>query len=331
MKKLIALALLVLLTIPLVGCQQSPQHTIQVHDAQFKYRGSLVWLYEGADGEIHMLRGNYRPLTAYTVADSKISLFSKGTYLTGKGERQEFAKVTKNQLIYVREQELSADQQKEVQKQPHYVLAVDLEKLRTKLPQIKNTAELEALQSAFEASMQADKNPTVTITMQDGGRMQLELYPDVAPNTVNNFISLAQQGFYNGLTFHRVAPGFMIQGGDPQGNGMGGPGYAIKGEFVANGFANNLLHTKGVISMARTDHPDSAGSQFFIMVDDAPFLDGKYAAFGKVISGQEVADRIVQVPNDGSEASLALDPPQIQSIVVDVFDVTYPAPQTVAR
>lgn len=329
MKKLIALALLVLLTIPLVGCQQSPQHTIQVHDAQFKYRGSLVWLYEGADGEIHMLRGNYRPLTAYTVAESRFSLFSKGTYLTGKGERQEFAKVSKNQLIYVREQELATDQQKEVIKQPDYVLAVDLEKLAKKIPQVKNAAELEALQAAFEASMQTDNNPIVTITMQDGGRMQLELYPDVAPNTVNNFISLAQQGFYNGLTFHRVIPGFMIQGGDPQGTGMGGPGYAIKGEFAANGFNNNLLHTKGVISMARTDHPDSAGSQFFIMVADAPHLDGLYAAFGKIISGQEVADRIVQVARDGND--MPLEPQQIQSVVVDVFDVTYPAPQTVAR
>ncbi len=331
MKKLIALGLLVLLTIPLVGCQQSPQHAIQVHDAQFKYRGSLVWLYEGADGEIHMLHGNYRPLTAYTVAESRFSLFSKGTYLTGKGERQELAKVSKKQLIYVREEELAKDQQKEVIKQPDYVLAIDLEKLAKKIPQVKNAAELEALQSAFEASMQTDKNPIATITMQDGGRMQLELYPDVAPNTVNNFISLAQQGFYNGLTFHRVVPGFMIQGGDPQGNGMGGPGYAIKGEFAANGFTNNLLHTKGVISMARSEPPDTAGSQFFIMTGDAPHLDGQYAAFGKIISGQEVADRIAQVPNDGSQMSLALDPPQIQSIVVDVFDVTYPAPQTVAR
>lgn len=328
MKKLTAVALLVLLAIPLVGCQQSPQHTIQVHDAQFKYRGSLVWLYEGADGEIHMLRGNYRPLTAYTVAESRFSFFSKGTYLTGKGEQQEFTEVNKNQLIYVREQELAEDRQKEVIKQPDYVLAVDLEKLATKIPQVKNAAELEALQSAFAASMQTDNNPIATITMQDGGRMQLELYPNVAPNTVNNFISLAQQGFYNGLTFHRVVPGFMIQGGDPQGNGMGGPGYAIKGEFAANGFNNNLLHTKGVISMARAQPPDTAGSQFFIMVGDAPHLDGLYAAFGKIISGQEVADRIVLVP---SQSEMALDPPQIQSIVVDVFDVTYPAPQTVAR
>lgn len=329
MKKLTAVALLVLLAIPLVGCQQSPQHTIQVHDAQFKYRGSLVWLYEGADGEIHMLHGNYRPIATYTVAESRFSLFSKGTYLTGEGVRQEFAKVTKNQLIYVRELEPAKGQHQEIFKQPDYVLAVDLEKLATKIPQVKNAAELEALQSAFAASMQTDNNPIATITMQDGGRMQLELYPDVAPNTVNNFISLAQQGFYNGLTFHRVVPGFMIQGGDPQGNGMGGPGYAIKGEFAANGFNNNLLHTKGVISMARTPNPDTAGSQFFITVTDYPSLDGQYAAFGKIISGQEVADRIVQVARDGND--MPLEPQQIQSVVVDVFDVTYPAPQTVAR
>ncbi len=126
-------------------------------------------------------------------------------------------------------------------------------------------------------------------------------------------------------------PNFIIQGGDPQGDGTGGPGYTIKGEFAANGFSNNLSHTKGVISMARTaDNPNSAGSQFFIMVGDAPYLDGQYAAFGQVISGQEVADRISRVPNDGSQMSLALEPPQIQSIIVETFDVTYPPPRTLA-
>lgn len=331
MKKTIALLLLTALVLPLVGCQQVPQPVIQVHDAQFKYRGSLVWLYEGADGQIHMLRGNYRPLTAYTVAESRFNLFSKGTYLAGKGEWEEITAVKQNQLIYVREAELEESQQKEVLKRPDYVLAVNLERLRNRIPQIKNAAELELLRTAFEASMQTDNNPIATITMQDGSRIQLELYPDIAPNTVNNFISLAQQGFYDGLTFHRVVPDFMIQGGDPQGNGTGGPGYAIKGEFSANGFSNNLKHTKGVISMARTPDPNSAGSQFFIMVGDAPSLDGQYAAFGKVISGQEVADRISLVPNDGSDMSLALEPPQILSIIVETFDVTYPPPQTVAR
>ncbi|NLW16260.1 MAG: peptidylprolyl isomerase [Firmicutes bacterium] len=214
---------------------------------------------------------------------------------------------------------------------PDYVLAVNLEKLRNKIPQIKNEAELDLLQTAFQASLESDNNPIATITMQDGGRIQLELYPDVAPNTVSNFISLAQQGFYDGLTFHRVVPNFIIQGGDPQGDGTGGPGYTIKGEFAANGFSNNLSHTKGVISMARTaDNPNSAGSQFFIMVGDAPYLDGQYAAFGQVISGQEVADRISRVPNDGSQMSLALEPPHIQSIIVETFDVTSPQPRTLA-
>ena len=133
-------------------------------------------------------------------------------------------------------------------------------------------------------------NPIVTITMEDGRVMTGELYPEKAPNTVNNFISLANKGFYDGLIFHRVIPGFMIQGGCPNGNGMGGPGYCIKGEFRANGFKNELLHSRGVLSMARTMAPNSAGSQFFIMHEDAPHLDGQYAAFGKVIEGIDVVD-----------------------------------------
>ena len=137
------------------------------------------------------------------------------------------------------------------------------------------------------------QNPIVTIEMENGGIIKAELYPDVAPNTVNNFISLVNNGYYNGLIFHRVIPGFMIQGGCPQGTGMGGPGYCIKGEFTQNRFPNNLAHDRGVLSMARTMRPVSAGSQFFIMVEKAPHLDGAYAAFGKVIEGMEVADAIV--------------------------------------
>jgi peptidyl-prolyl cis-trans isomerase B (cyclophilin B) len=138
----------------------------------------------------------------------------------------------------------------------------------------------------------------VRIEMEDGGVMRGELYPEIAPETVANFEKLVNDGFYDGLTFHRVIPGFMIQGGCPKGNGTGGPGWTIKGEFTSNGFQNDLKHTTGVMSMARTPFPDSAGSQFFIMVHDAPFLDGEYAAFGKIIEGQEVADAIVQVPRD---------------------------------
>ena len=135
-------------------------------------------------------------------------------------------------------------------------------------------------------------NPIVPIEMEDGGVIRLELYPDIAPITVDNFVSLVKKGFYDGLIFHRVISGFMIQGGDPQGTGMGGPGFTIKGEFSANGFANNLSHTRGVISMARSMMPDSAGSQFFIMHADAPHLDGQYAAFGRVIEGIEEVDKI---------------------------------------
>ncbi|GKU26029.1 MULTISPECIES: peptidylprolyl isomerase [Clostridium] len=144
-------------------------------------------------------------------------------------------------------------------------------------------------------------NPIVTIKMAQGGVIKAELYPEVAPNTVKNFVSLIKKGFYDGVIFHRVIPGFVIQGGDPQGIGIGGPGYSIKGEFAANGFKNDLNHTKGVLSMARSGHPDSAGSQFFIMVADAPHLNGQYAAFGKVTEGLDVVDGIVATKTDYSD------------------------------
>ena len=168
------------------------------------------------------------------------------------------------------------------------------------------------------------QNPIVTIQTNQG-TIQVELYPDVAPNTVNNFISLVQTGFYNGTIFHRVIPGFMIQGGDPEGTGMGGPGYSIKGEFAANGFANNLKHTAGVISMARAQNPDSAGSQFFIMVEDAPHLDGQYAAFGKVTQGLEVAQAIVSAPRDWHDRPR--EDQVMETVTVETFGQDYPAPE----
>ena len=164
-------------------------------------------------------------------------------------------------------------------------------------------------------------NPVVTFTMADGSVMKAELYPEVAPNTVNNFISLVKKGFYDGLIFHRVIKGFMIQGGDPEGTGMGGPGYRIKGEFTANRFQNDLKHTKGVISMARSGHPDSAGSQFFIMVADAPHLDGQYASFGKVIEGIQTADQIVSVATNYSDRPL--EDQKMKSVTVETFGETY--------
>ena len=145
------------------------------------------------------------------------------------------------------------------------------------------------------------KNPLVTIEMESGNKMVIELYPEIAPITVDNFVTLVKKGFYDGLVFHRVIPGFMIQGGDPQGTGTGGPGYGIKGEFSNNGVENNLKHDKGVLSMARSQNADSAGSQFFIMVANSPHLDRQYAAFGKVIEGIEEADRIVAVPKDNND------------------------------
>lgn len=168
-------------------------------------------------------------------------------------------------------------------------------------------------------------NPIVTITMENQDVIKAELYPEIAPNTVNNFISLVKKGFYDGLIFHRVIYGFMIQGGCPDGTGMGGPGYSIKGEFAQNGFANDLKHTAGVLSMARAMHPDSAGSQFFIMHKNAPHLDGSYAAFGKVIEGMEVVNRIAAEETDYSDRSL--DEQQIRSMTVETFGVEYPEPE----
>lgn len=170
-----------------------------------------------------------------------------------------------------------------------------------------------------------NKNPIATIEMNDSKIIKVELYPDVAPNTVNNFISLANNGFYDGLTFHRVIYGFMIQGGCPEGTGMGGPGYSIKGEFAANGFDNQLKHTAGVISMARSMMPDSAGSQFFIMHMDAPHLDGQYAAFGKVVEGMDVVNQIAETDTDFSDKPY--DDQIIKSIKVETFGVDYPEPQ----
>lgn len=172
----------------------------------------------------------------------------------------------------------------------------------------------------------AEQNPIVTFTMENGDVMKAELYPSVAPNTVNNFISLINKGFYNGLTFHRVISGFMIQGGDPEGSGMGGPGYHIKGEFSSNGFKNDLKHTKGILSMARANHPDSAGSQFFIMHQTSPHLDGSYAAFGKIIEGFDIVDKIAEVPTDWGDRPRT---PQImKTVTVETFGKEYPEPET---
>ena len=171
------------------------------------------------------------------------------------------------------------------------------------------------------------QNPIITIEMEDGGVIQAELYPDIAPNTVNNFISLVKKGFYNGLIFHRVIEGFMIQGGCPEGSGMGGPGYSIKGEFSQNGFSNDLKHTPGVLSMARSMAPDSAGSQFFIMHRDAPHLDGSYAAFGKVTTGMDVVNRIAETPTAYDDRPF--ENQVMKSVVVECFDTEYPEPETV--
>lgn len=171
----------------------------------------------------------------------------------------------------------------------------------------------------------ANQNPLVTITMENGDVIKAELYPEIAPNTVNNFISLINKGFYNGVIFHRVIKGFMLQGGDPEGTGMGGPGYSIKGEFSNNGFKNDMKHTPGVLSMARTMIPDSAGSQFFIMHKDAPHLDGEYAAFGKVTEGMDVVNTIAETQTDWNDRPV--NEQKMKSVTVDTFGVDYPEPE----
>ena len=173
--------------------------------------------------------------------------------------------------------------------------------------------------------------PIVTIEMEDGGIIKLELYPSKAPETVNNFVNLIQKGFYNGLTFHRTIPGFMAQGGDPEGNGTGGPGYGIKGEFSENGVENNISHVRGIVSMARSMDPNSAGSQFFIVTDDSVFLDGKYAAFGSVIEGMDEVDKIVKTrvitrsPFGGGK-DRPVNPPVMKNVTVETFGENYPEP-----
>ncbi len=174
----------------------------------------------------------------------------------------------------------------------------------------------------------ANTNPIITIEMANGDIMKAELYPEIAPNTVNNFISLVKKGYYDGVIFHRIIPGFMIQGGDPDGTGMGGPGYCIKGEFSHNGFENNLLHTKGVLSMARTMIPDSAGSQFFIMHAAAPHLDGEYAAFGKLIEGEDILDKIATVGTDWNDRPMK--PQVMNKVTVETFGVEYEEPEKLA-
>lgn len=170
-------------------------------------------------------------------------------------------------------------------------------------------------------------NPIVTFEMENGDIMKAELYPEIAPNTVNNFISLVQNGFYDGLIFHRVIRGFMIQGGCPDGTGMGGPGYTIKGEFSQNGFANDLRHTEGVLSMARAMHPNSAGSQFFIMHKNSPHLDGAYAAFGKITEGMDIVNKIAETATDYSDRPL--EEQKMKKVTVDTMGVEYPAPERV--
>lgn len=169
------------------------------------------------------------------------------------------------------------------------------------------------------------QNPIVTIEMENGDVMKAELYPEIAPNTVNNFISLVNKGFYDGVIFHRVIRGFMIQGGDPQGTGVGGPGYSIKGEFSYNGFANDLKHTKGVLSMARTMEPNSAGSQFFIMHETSPHLDGQYASFGKVVEGEDIIDKIAAVATDYMDKPL--EEQKMKKVTVETFGQDYPEPE----
>lgn len=187
-----------------------------------------------------------------------------------------------------------------------------------------NTTDSKEQTNHTDYAKDVTENPIVTITMENDKQIVIELEPKTAPNTVANFISLVEDGFYDGVIFHRVIPGFMVQGGDPNGTGTGGPDYSIKGEFTSNGFDNSLTHERGVLSMARTDQPDSAGSQFFIMVEQASHLDGKYAAFGKVIEGMDIVDQIVAVERDGGDKPL--EDQKMKSVEVDTKGFDYPEP-----
>ena len=184
---------------------------------------------------------------------------------------------------------------------------------------------IEEIETDFGTEEKMAQNPIVTFTMENGDIIKAELYPDIAPVSVNNFISLINQNFYDGLIFHRVIKGFMIQGGDPEGTGMGGPGYSIRGEFEQNGYPNDLKHTEGVLSMARSMHPNSAGSQFFIMHKTSPHLDGAYAAFGKVIEGMENVNKIAETATDYSDRPL--EEQKIKTVTVETFGVDYPEPE----
>jgi len=179
----------------------------------------------------------------------------------------------------------------------------------------------------FQQSIKGKKNPIATIEMEDGSKIKIELYPQIAPNTVKNFVSLASKGFYDGKIFHRVIPGFMIQGGSPDGSGAGGPGYAVKGEFTENGFKNDLKHTRGILSMARRNTPNSAGSQFFIMTADSPNLDGKYASFGKVLEGMEEVDKIVSTQRNSADKPLKEQ--KMKKVTVETFGVNYGEPEKI--
>ena len=184
---------------------------------------------------------------------------------------------------------------------------------------------IEEIETDFGTEEKMAQNPIVTFTMENGDIIKAELYPDIAPVSVNNFISLINQNFYDGLIFHRVIKGFMIQGGDPEGTGMGGPGYSIRGEFEQNGYPNDLKHTEGVLSMARSMHPNSAGSQFFIMHKTSPHLDGAYAAFGKGIEGMENVNKIAETATDYSDRPL--EEQKIKTVTVETFGVDYPEPE----
>ena len=325
MKRIFLVALLALLVLPAAGCQSRPEDVLEVHDPRFKYLGTMVWLYQDGEGKIGMLQGNYQDVTAVMLPDHFSCLFSKAVSARGKGQLTHLTPVKHNQLIYLKNEVVPQDQLDSVVDEPDHVLAVNLEKLRPQLPEVRTEADLNVLKAEFESCMLVDRNPVVTITMADGGQVLIELFPEVAPQTVRNFVALARQGFYDGTIFHRIAPGWMIQGGDPQGTGFGGPGYSIRGEFALNGFPNQLSHTRGAISMARTYDPDSAGSQFFIVVEDQPGWDGQYAAFGQVISGMEVVDEIVNLPRDANDRPL--EPPVMEKVTVEAYGVTYPEPE----
>lgn len=314
----------------LSGCNTLPKTTEAIDSGRFENDDIQAWVYRDVDGSLGLLLGNQGNVATAIVSDTRERALRREVdqMVAGQHEWDLLRHITEDLLIYVMRDAdpQAADIEKRIIKNHDYVLRLEPGKLPADTFQLLISEYMKPFQQAFVHALQGDlaRNPLVTIEMENGDLILVELYPQYAPNTVNNFIFLAENGFYDGLIFHRVMPGFVVQGGDPEGTGMGGPGYYIIGEFTANRYTNPLRHERGVLSMARAQHPDSAGSQFFVLVADRPDLDNDYATFGRVIEGMDAIDRIVAIPTDANDRPLETQ--QMKKVTVETFGVEYPPP-----